>query len=232
MSRVRLIDAGDAALIAELGPRIDALVNARAVALADALVAERLPGVRDIVPTFTAVTVQFDPLRTDYDRLAATVRRLAAATTHVREAHPREPIDVPVCYGGECGPDLSAVAQAAALSEADVVARHSGQLYRVFMLGFLPGFAYMGPVDAALALPRRLEPRTRVPAGAVAIAGGLTGVYPSASPGGWHVIGRTPLQAFAVDREPAALFRAGDSVRFTPISHDAFEAWPAGAAPA
>jgi KipI family sensor histidine kinase inhibitor len=130
-------------------------------------------------------------------------------------------LDVPVCYGGACGPDLAEVAAHAQASEDDVIAMHAGRTYRVYLLGFLPGFAYMASVDPRIAIPRRAVPRERVPAGSVAIAAGQTGIYPMESPGGWHLIGRTSLVPYDPDRTEPFLFRAGDQVRFHAVDRAA-----------
>lgn len=218
MSDLRIVAAGDAALVAEFGDRIDVALNARATALADRLARAFVHGVRDIVPTFTSVAVYFDPLVTDVERLRQRMSDLAAEPESARTDVPRPPVVVPVCYGGEFGPDLRDVATFAGLSEAETVERHTAASYRVFMLGFMPGFAYLGGVDPRIAAPRRQTPRTRVPAGSVGIAGPQTGIYPRDTPGGWQIVGRTPLTIFAADRDPPCLFKAGDTVRFQPIT--------------
>ena len=217
----RTVMAGDSTVIVEFENRIDPAVNARAVALAEAVRAAVLPGVRDIVPTFRSVAIYFDPLRTNMDTLSGVLEASARSIPPVLQA--ASPIQVPVCYGGELGPDLADVATFAGLSESTVVDLHTGSTYRVFMLGFLPGFAYMGSVDERIAAPRRATPRVRVPAGSVAVAGAQTGIYPSESPGGWQLIGRTPLEPFDRLREPPFLFAAGDAVRFYPIGAEEFE---------
>ena len=204
-------DAGDAALLLELDAVIDPIVNARAIGIANAVAAARVAGVRDVVPTYRSVAVHFDPLHTDVDELRACVGRFAHEKPMAREG---ALIEVPVVYGGDEGPDLHEVATIAGISEHEVVSRHGAPEYRVFMLGFLPGFPYLGIVDAAIAVPRKATPRSMVPAGSVGIAGKQTGIYPRQSPGGWQVIGRTPLQLFDPSRDPAALFAPGDRVRF------------------
>lgn len=216
---------GDAALVAECGQRIDPDLNARVLAVAHAIRQRARPGVRDVVESYCAVTVHFDPLRTD---TAAVVSDLQAevARTHAVDAGSRSgerQLTVPVCYGGGDGPDLDAVATFAGCSEADVIVRHSAEIYRVYMLGFLPGFAYMGSVPAGLAMPRRKTPRLDVPAGSVGIAGQQTGIYPLAAPGGWQLIGRTPLAPFDLGRADPFLFRAGDAIRFEPIDRETFD---------
>lgn len=213
MRRVR--EAGDSALLLELGaaPAIDVSVNARAIAIAAAVRARRIPGVRDVVPTFRSVGVFFDPLRTDVESVASCLHELDEI---VADASGRDLVEVPVTYGGAAGPDLDAVAAFAGCSAQAVIERHASRTYRVFMLGFLPGFPYMASVDDAIAAPRHPTPRLRVPAGSVGIAGRQTGIYPSESPGGWQIIGRTPLRVFDPARTPPALFAPGDRVRFTP----------------
>jgi inhibitor of KinA len=209
----RIVAAGDAALIVEFAERIDVAVNRRAVRMAAAVSAAALAGVRDIVPTYRSVAVYFDPLRTDVVALGARLDMEAANAQDGPEVE-RDPIPVPVYYGGEHGPDLAEVAAFAGISEADVVALHTAAVYRVFMLGFVPGFAYMGTVDGRIAAPRRSTPRVRVPAGSVGIAGRQTAIYPSETPGGWQLIGRTPIQPFDLSRQEPFLFKAGDAVRF------------------
>jgi len=208
-------DAGDSACLLEFESRIDADVNARAVSAAASVRAHAIRGVRDVVATFRSVAVFFDPLNTDVQAIRQV---LAEAGDAVPLADPGERVNVPVVYGGEAGPDLDAVAQWAGLSPAEVVARHAGRAYRVFMMGFLPGFAYLGTVDSTIAAPRRQSPRVRLPAGSVGIAGRQTGVYPSSSPGGWQIVGRSPLQMFDLTRGPVSLLAPRDIVRFVPTT--------------
>jgi KipI family sensor histidine kinase inhibitor len=210
----RIREAGDAAIVVELGEGIDPAVNARAVALAARLRDETLPGVHDVVATFRSVALFFDPTRTDLDALKTHVLATSGVSAEPTE---RPIVDVPVEYGGEAGPDLDAVAAAVGLSPADVVARHTARHYRVFMVGFLPGFAYLGPVDDSIAAPRHASPRLRVPAGSVGIAGRQTGVYPQASPGGWQIVGRTTTRPFDARRSPSSLLAPGDRVRFVAV---------------
>jgi inhibitor of KinA len=212
----QIVPAGDAALIVQFAERIDPAINARAIAMADALRALPLPGLLDVVPTFRSVAIYFDPLQTERDRLLERLRALASVEPQpVREAE--APIRIPVRYGGEFGPDLADVARFAGASEGDVVALHTSVTYRVFMLGFLPGFAYLGTVDARIAAPRRATPRANVPAGSVAIAGPQTGIYPSETPGGWQIVGRTPVKLFDLARPEPCLLKAGDTVQFFPM---------------
>lgn len=208
---MRISEAGDSALLLELDEVINVSVNAQAIAIATELRRASLPGVRDVVSTYRTVAVHFDPLATDIDRVRDALTRAAGTPPAIVSGRT---IVIPVQYGGEMGPDLPEVASFAGISPDEVVARHTGVSYRVFMLGFLPGFAYMGIVDQTIAMPRRESPRVRVPAGSVGIAGRQTGVYPRDSPGGWRLIGRTPVSMFNPHRAPAALVAPGDTVRF------------------
>jgi inhibitor of KinA len=216
MSGFRVVPAGDSALVVEFEERIDPAVNARVIALADALQRAALPGVRDVVPTFRSVAVYFDPLRTDYDAVLSTIER-EGGRPPTADPQPRTPIRIPVCYGGEFGPDLPNVAAFAKMNEDDVVEVHCSRSYRVFMLGFVAGFAYMGIVDPRIAMPRHSTPRVKVPLGSVGIAGVQTGIYPAETPGGWQLIGRTPIRPFDASRAEPFLMKAGDRIQFTPI---------------
>lgn len=222
MNDVRVVAAGDAALVAEFDDRIDVSVNRRAIAVAQALRHASLAGVRDIVPAYRTVTVYFDPLRVDAAQLGEHMRAAAAAEPDAHELD-GPLVHVPVSYDEAFGPDLDVVAQFAGIGVSEVVDLHTSREYRVFMLGFVPGFAYMGTVDSRIALPRRSEPRRAVPSGSVAIAGEQTGIYPSQTPGGWHIIGRTPLALVSLDRPAPSLFTAGDRVRFHEVDRAAFE---------
>ncbi len=216
MNEFPIIPAGDAALVLRLGAGIDPAVNARALAIARELRAIDRQTVRDIVVGYASVTVYFDPLVADEREVADAMRRAATAQA-ARETDTRL-VTVPVVYGGEEGPDLSEVAAHARCREEEVVARHLAREYRVFMLGFLPGFPYMGVVDPSIAMPRRDTPRLVVPRGSVGIAGLQTGIYPVQSPGGWRLIGRTDVTLFDPEAEPPTLLQPGDRVRFQRVS--------------
>jgi KipI family sensor histidine kinase inhibitor len=198
---------GDSALLAELGTRLDTALNTRAIALAAALKKRR--DVRQAVAGYASVTVQFDPDQTTHESLAAAIKRLAAKRPPMAE--PGRLHRIPVTYDG---PDLAEVAERLKLSREEIVDLHTRPIYRVFLVGFVPGWAYLGPLPEELELPRRDVPRTQVPAGSVAMAGRQSGIYPLPSPGGWHLIGRTPVKLFLPDSDPPCLFRAGDRVKF------------------
>ena len=205
--RVRIFPLGDTALLAELGTKLDTALNTRVIALAAALKKRR--DVRQAVAGYAGVTVHFDPDQTTHDALGAAIKRLAAKRPPMAE--PGRLHRIPVVYEG---PDLDEVAARLGLTPQRVAELHSRPIYRVFMVGFVPGWAYLGPLPDELELPRRHVPRTQVPAGAVAIAGRQTGIYPLPTPGGWHLIGRTSVKLFLPDSDPPCLFRAGDRVKF------------------
>ena len=217
---------GDAALVLTYPARLDPEVNARCVAVAEALRRRPVRGVRDVVEAYATVTVHFDPLSGDSEEIAAVLRGLAAeagALSGRGGVRPPREVRLPVRYGGARGPDLADVARFACCSEAEVIERHCGAAYRVYMLGFQPGFAYLGAVDPRIAAPRRPAPRVRVPAGSVGIASRQTGVYPVASPGGWQLIGQTPVRVFDMARSDPFLLAAGDVVRFEPIDEPSYD---------
>ena len=217
-----IVPAGDASLVVEFEERIDTKVASRVVLLAERVRLASLPGILDIVPTFRSLAVHFDPLRADTGHVVRVLTALASE--HTPEADGTDtPMRVPVCYGGAFGPDLEHVAACAGLDAATVVSLHTAIVYRVFMLGFAPGFAYLGPLDDRIAVPRRPTPRTRVLAGSVAIAGKQTGVYPLDSPGGWQVIGRTPLRPFDLARAEPFLFKAGNRVEFYAVDREEYD---------
>jgi KipI family sensor histidine kinase inhibitor len=210
----RVEPLGDSALLVVLGEGADAWLMARVVGLAERIGRAHLPGVRDVVPAYGSVAVFFDAVSQDGEALAEQLA-LAAQAPETRAQAPQRAMHVlPVRYDG---PDLADVAERTGLSSAEVIRRHSQPAYDVHFLGFAPGFAYLGPLDAALVLPRRGEPRRRVPAGSVAIAGVQTGVYPLETPGGWHLIGRTGAVLFDPARDPPNLLAPGDRVRFSPV---------------
>lgn len=207
MPRLRIHPLGDTALLAELGTRLDTALNTRAIALAAALKKRR--DVRQAIAGYASVTVHFDPEQATLDSLAAAIKRLAAKRPPMDE--PGRLHRIPVTYDGQ---DLDDVAERLDMPREKIIAIHTAAIYRVFLVGFVPGWAYLGPLAEELELPRRQVPRTLVPAGSVAIAGRQTGIYPLPTPGGWHLIGRTSVKLFLPDSDPPCLFRAGDRVKF------------------
>jgi inhibitor of KinA len=218
--------AGDSALLLELPERIDPQINTWCIAAARAMEQRLGSTVRDVVIGYCSVTVYFDPLVVDVRWLEREIHTIASEVGAIEDVDVGARgavVEVPVCYGGELGPDLGEVARFGACSEAEVIGLHAGTDYRVYLVGFVPGFAYMAEVPPRIAVPRRQTPRTVVPVGSVAIAGGQTGIYPATTPGGWNIIGRTPVKPYDPDRPEPFLFRPGDSVRFRPITVDEFQ---------
>ncbi|MEQ1880175.1 MAG: 5-oxoprolinase subunit PxpB [Burkholderiales bacterium] len=217
---------GDRALVVELGHRIDVDLSCEIAALARRLRACALPGVTDIVPAYTTLTLHYDPAligAEPYDAMVAAV----AGHLLLENDEPRSAgryVEIPVCYGGRYGQDLESLSASIGLGMKEVIRIHSEARYQVHMLGFVPGFAYLGGLDTRIAVPRHATPRARVPAGSVAIGGEQTGVYPLATPGGWQLIGRTTVKLFDPDSATPCLLDAGDTVQFIPISEAQFEA--------
>ena len=219
---MRFLSAGDRALVVEFGDHIDRALSEEVLRLAASLRAVELLGVVETVPTFRSLMVHYDPLVTSRAELEGAIASLLDRAPEPRAAATLW--RVPVCYQDEFAPDLPEVARLTRLAPGEVVTLHSSVRYHVYMLGFLPGFPYMGDLPAALALPRRADPRVRVPAGSVSIATSLTAIYPYESPGGWHLIGTTPVRLFDIERASPALLAPGDAVLFEPIDAGAFAA--------
>ena len=228
---MKLEPLGDAAVVATLGEAIDPATLVAVLNFAEAVAAAKAKGVTDIVPAYVSVTVFYDSsqLSDGAEGAYESVCRLMDACALKAKASPgvlgTKVVEIPVCYGDDYGPDIELVAEHCRIGVDDVVSLHSGGDYLVHAIGFTPGFPYLGGLPEALRIPRRDSPRARVPAGSVAIGGSQTGVYPVASPGGWHIIGRTPVHLFRPHLEPAALLKPGDRVRFKPMSPGDFELW-------
>lgn len=230
-SLVRLYPLGDAAVVLEFGQAIDPATHRLIQAFTSVLDRHPPPGLREYVPAFTTLTVYYDPWelrqaseQLPYEQVASALQKmLPAAQAALASYVPGPLVEIPVCYGGDFGPDLGLVASHAQLAPAAVVARHAQPDYLVHMVGFAPGFPYLGGLDAQLATPRRAQPRPLVPAGAVGIAGAQTGIYSLPTPGGWQLIGRTPLRLFEAGRARPSLLQAGDRLRFVPISEGEFQ---------
>jgi len=223
----RVLPCGDTALAVEFGEAIDPAVNACVLAL-DARVAQGIPGVVETVPTYRSLLVHYDPVVTDFDTLGATLSALSADL-------PDTPAEgrlwrIPVVYGGAFGVDLEAVSARHGLAPADLIARHAAPIYRVYMIGFVPGFAYLGGLDPSLATPRRDVPRARTPAGSISIGGAQAAVASIEAPSGWHLLGRTPVRSFMPDREPPFILNAGDRVTFEPVPAERWDALDRAAA--
>jgi inhibitor of KinA len=211
----RISRLGEETWMVEFEPRLDHDINKRVLAVASALERCRPEGVSDVVPACASLAVHVAPDRLDETALRSTLEALVLSESGADTAS--RTIEIPVCYDEEFALDIGAVSQASGCSLVDVAARHAATPYRVFMLGFLPGFPYMGIVDESIAVPRLATPRRLVPAGSVGIAGRQTGIYPIESPGGWQIVGRTPARIYDPVSGRPPIVRAGDSVRFVPI---------------
>ena len=218
----RLLPLGDSAITIEFGDEINPQINARAIAFVKTVVNQGWHGILDVVPTYRSVTVHFDPLQWDSIALAKNLKTLRRPESRHTESNGTLH-EIPVLYGGEWGPDLEEVAAFAGLTPAQAIELHASTRYRVYMLGFSPGFPYLGLVPEQLAMPRHSTPRTKVPTGSVGIADRQTGIYPTATPGGWRLIGRTPIPIYRKTSPNPFLLRPGDSVQFKPIDRDEFD---------
>ena len=225
---------GDAALVVRTGHAFDERTRLRVAAVAHALLAAAIPDVTDIVPGLTTVTVHYDPVAVAARRDKspgtlfrvideAVLRAIASLAPDDEALHAAPLVEIPVCYGADLGPDLDEVAGHAGLQPFEVIDRHVAPEYRVHMIGFMPGFPYLGGLDPSLATPRRATPRPRVPAGAVGIGGAQTGVYPLSTPGGWQLIGQTPVRLFDPRWADPTRLHAGDRVRFVAIERGEFD---------
>ena len=227
---VRLFPLGDAAVVLEFGGGISPATHRAIQAFSGYLARHPFAGLREHVPAFTTLTVYYDPWLVSengqfqpYERVAEVLQEMLPAAQAIAATSEAPTVEIPVCYGGAFGPDLAFVATHAGLAPAEVIARHSAPDYLVHMIGFAPGFPYLGGLDARLATPRKARPRALVPAGAVGIAGPQTGIYSLPTPGGWQLIGRTPLRLFNPDWAQPSRLQAGQHLRFVPIDEAEFQ---------
>lgn len=244
MAGIAVTPLGDAAVTVELGSGVDAETH-RLVTLFSAYLEDHpLAGMIEHVPAYTSVTIHYDPLQvyrsaltqredetepdllslSPYEIMERRIRQLFDRMPRQQETTPKL-VEIPVCYGGEFGPDLEEVAAHNRLTVDEVIRIHCSRDYRVYMLGFAPGFPYLGGMDQRIATPRKPTPRLSIPRGSVGIAGEQTGIYPIETPGGWQLIGRTPVSLFLPDRHPPTLLQAGNLIRFYPISREEYDRW-------
>lgn len=213
--------AGDSALVIEFEQDIREDINRQIKGIFQLLKEQPIQGVLDVIPAFASLLVSYDPRVITYKKLRKRLKALATIYVSIKDEL-RRILEIPVCYGGAYGPDLAFVAQNAGLSEEEVIKRHTGRDYLIYMLGFLPGFTYLGGLDQAIHTPRLDEPRLSIEAGSVGIGGNQTGIYPLASPGGWQLIGRTPVKTYDPNRKQPILFEAGDYIRFKAIDEESY----------
>lgn len=221
MSEIRILPAGDLSLVVEFGNEISMVCNNKVRQLNQSLREKKITGIVDTVPTFRSLLVYYDPSKIKYKKLCKYIKSFSVENGDAK-AKTKRIIEIPVCYGGQYGEDLVDVARHVGMSETEVITIHSGVDYLIYMLGFLPGFPYLGGLDKRLECPRLPNPRTTIPAGSVGIGGEQTGVYPISSPGGWRLIGRTPLKLYDSERKDPTFYQAGDYIHFRPINENEF----------
>jgi inhibitor of KinA len=213
---------GDTGLLVEYGDEINEEINQKVRALALALARNLPDGVVEVIPTYRSILIPYDPVLTGPEKLRSAIESIDSQIEDI-ELPPPETVRIPVCYGDEFGPDIDFVASCNKLTVDEVIEIHSRPEYRIYMIGFTPGFPYLGGLDDRLVTPRLETPRTSVPAGSVGIANNQTGMYSVESPGGWRIIGRTPLWLFAPWRKHPFLYQAGDRIKFVPIPREEFD---------
>ncbi|WP_067726096.1 5-oxoprolinase subunit PxpB [Oceanobacillus damuensis] len=213
---------GDAGLRVDFGNTISEEINEKIRSFCMYLEKEQIPGVIEWIPTYTAVSIVYDPYLILFDELKKRIKLMEDQLSNL-DLPAAEVVHIPVLYGGEKGPDLLRVAQRNGLSEEEVISVHTGTDYLIYMMGFIPGFPYLGGMSKKIAAPRLSNPREAIPAGSVGIAGEQTGIYPLDSPGGWQIIGQTPVTIYDPNREQPILLRAGNYIRFVPITSEEFD---------
>lgn len=220
--KIKFLTAGDSAIVMEFGDTIEKEINARIAAVVESLKKKNIDGILDILPTYRSILINYDPVKISYGEMVDTLKGLSK-TNSGKQSDEVRLIEIPTIYGGEYGPDIDFVAEHANLSKDEVIKIHSGTDYLVYMMGFIPGFTYLGGLDERIATPRLKSPRLKIEAGSVGIAANQTGMYPLESPGGWQLIGRTPLKLFDDTKEPPVFIQAGDYIRYVPIDQKEFD---------
>jgi KipI family sensor histidine kinase inhibitor len=221
MQNIKILTAGDASLLVEFGKEINPDINRKIAATVQLMREQHIEGVVDVIPSFCALLINYDPRVIGYEEIKSRIKDLLRLEIKAGEER-KKVFEIPVCYGGEFGPDIATIAEHAGLSEQEVIELHSSRDYLIYMLGFLPGFCYLGGLDERIFTPRLASPRLKIDAGSVGIGGSQTGIYPLDSPGGWQLMGKTPVKTYDPDREVPILFEAGNYIRFVPVSEEEF----------
>ena len=220
--KIKFLTAGDSAIVMEFGDTIEKEINAKIAAVVENLKKKNIDGILDILPTYRSILINYDPVKISYGEMVETLKGLSKSDK-ANESDEVRLIEIPTLYGKEYGPDIDFVAENANLSVDEVIKIHSGTDYLVYMMGFIPGFTYLGGLDERIATPRLKSPRLKIDAGSVGIAANQTGMYPLESPGGWQLIGRTPLKLFDDTKEPPVFIQAGDYIRYVPIDRKEYD---------
>ena len=217
MHDIRILTAGDSSILVEFGKEISPEINRKIAATVQLMREQHIEGVVDIIPAFCSLLINYDPRVISYEEMKQRMQDLIKVDAKA-EAGRKRVFEIPVCYGGEYGPDIANIAKNAGLSEKEVIEIHSSRDYLIYMLGFLPGFTYLGGLDERIHTPRLATPRIKINAGSVGIGGSQTGIYPLDSPGGWQLMGMTPVKTYDPEREVPILVEAGDYIRFVPVT--------------
>ena len=222
MQNIRILTAGDSSLLVEFGKEISPEINRKITATVQLMKEQHIEGVVDVIPAFCSLLVNYDPRVITYDEIKKRMQNLVKVD--VRSSEEKKKIfEIPVCYGGEYGPEIENIAEHAGLSVEEVIKIHSSRDYLIYMLGFLPGFCYLGGLDERIHTPRLANPRIKINAGSVGIGGSQTGIYPLDSPGGWQLMGMTPVKTYDPERETPILVEAGDYIRFVPVDEEEYK---------
>lgn len=222
MQNIRILTAGDSSLLVEFGKEISPEINRRISTTVQLMKEQHIEGVVDMIPAFCSLLINYDPRVVSYAEIKERVQALVKIDVKAGEGK-KKVFEIPVCYGGEYGPDIANIAEHAGLTEEEVIKIHSSRDYLIYMLGFLPGFCYLGGLDERIHTPRLANPRLKIHAGSVGIGGSQTGIYPLDSPGGWQLMGMTPVKTYDPEREVPILVETGDYIRFIPIDEAEFK---------
>ena len=220
-NNIKILTAGDSSILVEFGKVISPEINRKITATVQLMKMQHIEGVVDIIPAFCSLLINYDPRVISYEEITERMQHLLKMDAKMDEGK-KKIYEIPVCYGGEFGPDIANIAQHAGLTEEEVIKIHSSRDYLIYMLGFLPGFCYLGGLDERIHTPRLANPRIKISAGSVGIGGSQTGIYPLDSPGGWQLMGMTPVKTYDPDREVPILLEAGDYIRFIPIDEEEY----------
>lgn len=221
MQDAKILTAGDSSILVQFGETIDPVINRKIAATVQMIKQQQIKGITDLIPTYCSLLINYDPRVISFSALTERIRGLLRIEISTSEVT-KKIYEIPVCYGGEYGPDIQNIADNAGISIEEVIKIHTSQDYLIYMLGFLPGFTYLGGLDERIHTPRLAQPRLKIPAGSVGIGGSQTGIYPMDSPGGWQLMGMTPVKTYDPDREVPILVEAGDYIRFVSVDEDEF----------